>query len=321
MTPLNEIFAVTYGNKMDFNKLLRQPLGRGGINFVGRSSQNHGVSGSVAPVDAIRPYDAGLITVALGGSKLLSAFVQTGPFYTAQNVAVLSPREPMTFEQKLYMCLVIRHNRFRYSAFGREANRTLRDLLVPPLSAVPEWTAGLGQEQSTDILEAPQIDDGIPLDVPSWQPFMMGRLFDIRKGRRLTKADMVAGTTPFIGASDASNGLTARVGQAPIHDGGTISLSYNGSVAEAFYQSEPYWATDDVNVLYPQGFSLTAELGLFLCTIIRREKFRFNYGRKWHLERMREAVIRLPATKAGKPDWRFMEHYVRTLPYSSQLCS
>lgn len=321
MTPLNDIFEVTYGNKMDFNKLRRQPLGRGGVNFVGRSSQNHGVSGAVAPLDAIRPYDAGLITVALGGSKLLSAFVQTGPFYTAQNVAVLRPREPMTFEQKLYMCLVIRHNRFRYSAFGREANRTLRDLLVPPLSAVPEWTSGLGREQSTDILGAPQIDDdGIPLEVPSWQPFMMGQLFDIRKGRRLTKADMVAGITPFIGASDASNGLTARIGQAPIHDGGTISLSYNGSVAEAFYQSEPYWATDDVNVLYPRGFSLTAASGLFLCTVIRREKFRFNYGRKWHLERMREAVIRLPATKAVEPDWQFMEYYMRTLPYSSQLC-
>ncbi|GAA3672719.1 restriction endonuclease subunit S [Acetobacter lovaniensis] len=94
-----------------------------------------------------------------------------------------------------------------------------------------------------------------------------------------------------------------KTGQAPIHDGGTISLSYNGSVAEAFYQSEPYWATDDVNVLYPRGFSLTAASGLFLCTVIRREKFRFNYGRKWHLERMREAVIRLPATKALDADF------------------
>ncbi|MFT8933157.1 MAG: restriction endonuclease subunit S [Acetobacter syzygii] len=320
MTPLNEICEVTYGNKLDLNKLERRPLSLGGINFVGRSSQNHGVSGSVAPVEGIGPYEAGLITVALGGSKLLSAFVQEGPFYTAQNVAVLRPFEAMTFEQKVYLCLAIRQNRFRYSAFGREANRTLRTLLVPCVSTFPGWISDCRRERFSEALEAPQIADaGMAVDVTSWRPFMLGALFDIRKGKRLTKADMVAGSTPFIGASDAANGLTARVGQAPIHEGGTISLSYNGSVAEAFYQSEPYWATDDVNVLYPQGFSLTAASGLFVCTVIRREKFRFNYGRKWHLERMREAVIRLPVTSAGQPDWGFMERYMKTLAYSSQL--
>ncbi len=108
------------------------------------------------------------------------------------------------------------------------------------------------------------------------------------------------------------------IGQTPIHDGNTISVSYNGSVAEAFYQPTPFWATDDVNVLYP-NFDMTPAIALFLCTVIRQEKYRFNYGRKWHLERMEQSVIKLPTAQAGQPDWDFMGNYIKTLPFSSQL--
>jgi hypothetical protein len=73
-----------------------------------------------------------------------------------------------------------------------------------------------------------------------------------------------------------------------------------------------------VNVLYPT-FSLTPAIAMFIITVIRQEKFRFNYGRKWHLERMAETTIRLPASPDRKPDWEFMERYVKALPFSSQL--
>ena len=49
-----------------------------------------------------------------------------------------------------------------------------------------------------------------------------------------------------------------------------------------------------------------------MTTLIRLEKFRFNYGRKWGLERMKESVIKLP-TQNGKPDFEFMESYIKSL--------
>ncbi len=92
MKKLNELFEIRYGSKLDFNKMTPLMRSQGGINFVGRSSQNHGVSGTIAPLNDTVPYEAGLITVALGGTKLLSSFVQEHPFYTAQNVAVLKEK-------------------------------------------------------------------------------------------------------------------------------------------------------------------------------------------------------------------------------------
>lgn len=319
MKKLNEIFDVTYGNKFDLNKMNHLPLSAGGVNFVGRSSQNHGVSGTVVPMSDVPPYEAGLITVALGGTKLLSSFVQEQPFYTAQNVAVLDSKSAMSFAEKLFVCLCIRHNRFRYSAFGREANRTLRILLVPEPHEFPDWVRNQRPE-AVEAMAVPANESSIipSIDPTSWQPFELQQLFDIRKGKRLTKANMTSGDTPFIGSTDSNNGVTATIGQQPNHCSNTISVAYNGSVAEAFYQPVPFWATDDVNVLYPR-FKMTPSIALFLITLIKREKYRFNYGRKWHLERMNISSILLPVKSDNTPDWSFMEFYIQSLPYSSQI--
>lgn len=153
----------------------------------------------------------------------------------------------------------------------------------------------------------------------SWQTFRIGDLFEIKKGKRLTKANMINGTTPFIGAIDNNNGVTGFVSQPPLHPGGTITVNYNGAgVAEAFYQPVPYRCSDDVNVLYPK-FDLTPKSALFIATVIRLEKYRFSYGRKWHLERMLKSEVRLPATKSGTIDIKAMEAYVDTLPLSAEI--
>lgn len=72
-----------------------------------------------------------------------------------------------------------------------------------------------------------------------------------------------------------------------------------------------------MNVLYPK-FEMNVFIALFITTIIRNEKYRFNFGRKWHKERMEESVINLPSV--GKsPDFLFMENYVKSLPFSAKL--
>ena len=99
---------------------------------------------------------------------------------------------------------------------------------------------------------------------------------------------------------------------------GVITVNYNGSVAEAFYQPSPFLCSDDVNVLYPKS-PITPASALFVCTIIRQEKYRFSYGRKWHLDRMQKSMIRLPANPDNSPDWDFLHEYINALPFSSQI--
>lgn len=144
LVPLEEIFRISHGNKLDLNKMELAEEGNDAVNFVGRSGEANGIVASVIRIAEIEPYPAGAVTVALGGSALAS-FVQPLPFYTAQNIDVLVPKKPMSLDRKLYYCMCIEANRFRYSTFGREANRTLRTIAVPALKSLPKWVEGAAE--------------------------------------------------------------------------------------------------------------------------------------------------------------------------------
>jgi len=141
LVPLNSIFEIKHGSKLDLNKMSKCAPGEQSIAFIGRSGERNGFVGFVERLEMLEPYESGLITVALGGSAL-SSFVQPRPFYTAQNIDVLRPRSGMSLDTKLYYCLCIEANRFRYSTYGREANRTLRNIMVPSLRHIPSWVSG-----------------------------------------------------------------------------------------------------------------------------------------------------------------------------------
>jgi hypothetical protein len=313
LVQVSDIFTVEYGNSLELNKLTKKT---DGINFISRTAKNNGVSAKVERIKSIKPSSSGIITVSLGGS-VLETFLQTKPFYTGYHIFCLKDKVDLSIEEKLYYCSCISANRYRYN-YGRQANRTLKDLLIPDLSEIPEWINNVDLNQFDNANESFLSKPTPKINLLDWTPFRIDELFELKKGKRLTKANMTSGEVPFIGAIDKDNGYRQFIGQEPIHKGNTISVNYNGSVAEAFFQPKPFWASDDVNVLYPK-FTINQYIGLFIASLIKLEKYRFNYGRKWHLERMGSSVIYLPTKKDKKPDYKFMEIYIKTLDYSKQV--
>lgn len=315
-TTVSDVFSVRYGHSLELNRLSFSD-GDKGIAFVSRKMGDNGVSAFVVRIPGLQPASAGELTVALGGNGVLSTFLQDRPFYTGRDVAILHPKNSMPKTTLLYYCMCIKANRYRHS-YGRQANRSLRALVIPDPTDLPSWVpaANVDMFEGADAAIA---DTPVVLkSLSTWKAFKLQELFDIRKGKRLTKASMTSGVTPFIGSTDSHNGVTALVGQRPNHSGNTITVAYNGSVAETFYQPIPFWATDDVNVLYPK-FAMTPTIALFVITLIKCEKYRYNYGRKWHLERMAVSSILLPVKSDDTPDWGFMKRYIQSLPYSSQI--
>lgn len=149
-------------------------------------------------------------------------------------------------------------------------------------------------------------------DTSTWKTFRYDELFDIRKGDRIINRDMRPGTIPCIRAIDSNNGVSDYIDIKPNHSENTITVNYDGSIGEAFYQPIPYFALDTENILYPK-FKLNQFIAMFLITLIKKEKYRFNYGRKWGLDRMTGSIIKLPVTEYGKPDFDFMENYIKSL--------
>ncbi|WOC14321.1 restriction endonuclease subunit S [Gordonia sp. MP11Mi] len=319
MTRVEDVFVVEYGSKLDMNKMTKTERLKG-VAFVGRIgglNGKSGVSGFVEPIPGREPYPAGLLTVALGGSRLLSTYVQQLPFYTAQNVAVLTPRdESMPLNHRLYYAMCIKANAFRYSAFGREANRTLATVELP--DEVPEWVdkSEVPTVEGLAGTSGPELDLG---DEAEWSWFRYGTLFEVMKGRRVRKADRNPGGTRFIGASEKNNGITDMCDLEPRFQVHCLTVPYNGnSVGVAFYQDKPFFASDDVTVLRPRDEVSKWSL-LFVAAVIRFERYRYTYGYKWGKARMTESVLRLPSTPDGEPDWGFMEAYMRGLPFSASV--
>ena len=137
MVELQEIFNIKYGNSLDLNKLSQS---KSGINFVSRTAKNNGVSARVSRILSTETMPKGSITVSLGGS-VLEAFVQPSEYYTGYHIFCLTPKKEtnLTISQKLFYCACIRANKYKYS-YGRQANRTLKNLLVPALKELPSWT-------------------------------------------------------------------------------------------------------------------------------------------------------------------------------------
>ena len=307
---ISDLFILHQGNGFElYNMNLCE---NSGINFVSRTAHNNGVAACVERDADKAPFPSGYITVALGGS-VLSSFVQVKPFYTAFHIMVLEPRRKMTFSEKLFYCMCIQMNAYRYS-YGRQANKTLKDITVP--DDVPEWV------YQTNIvpITTKTVKSQNALNVDTWKEYKLGDLFDFSKGKRLTKSDMLPGNINYLGAISENNGVREKIETDFFWKPNCITVNYNGSVGEAFYQAAPFWASDDVNVLYAKKtWKMNKYNALFIVTVIKADKYRFSYGRKWTLEKMKNSIIKLPEDKAGKPDLEYMENYIKSLPYGDRI--
>ena len=125
---------------------------------------------------------------------------------------------------------------------------------------------------------------------------------------------MEPGDRPFIGASDANNGITAFVSNTNSSlDSNVLGVNYNGSVVENFYH--PYEAifSDDVKRLHLKKHPDNKYVLLFIKAAILKQKSKYEYGYKFNGDRMVRQHIMLPATKDGSPDFDYMECQMRAV--------
>ncbi len=178
-----------------------------------------------------------------------------------------------------------------------------------------------------------------------WKDFLFKDIFLIKKGFYNKKPPCsTTGTIPFIGASDSNNGFTgfttiesiansSKTGHGKnedfkkkIFEGNAICVTNNGSVGYAYYQQSKFTCTHDVNPLYLKNRKLNRHIALFLIRCIEQQRVCFTYARKWRPKRMVRSKILLPTNSKGKPDFEFMESYMKAKeqeilkPTINELC-
>ena len=319
MQKLNTIFNISYGTKLDKNKTIEcydKP-----VLFVSRTSKNHGIDLICNEQINLTPNNSETITVPLGGEGRLMANVQFAKYYNGQNVAILTPiNQNMTLNERIYYSLIIRKNQFKYSAFGREANSTIGDILVPSLNEIPQYVNcnyDINTESKTimsnDILNA------------NYENMYIRDLFDVLAGSSISEEfakKCNKGEISFVTASRFNNGVKAKIKlmgmEATIYPKCCLTLAKNGSVGVCFYHENRIATTSDVMVLKFKEKDLNKYEGLYFKVLIEKHIFRYNYGRKINKERFDNMYIQVPV-KNNSIDYEYINNFMKSIQFSDLI--
>lgn len=97
------------------------------IALISRKGFNNGFVNMVDRVSSVNPFQAGFLSLALGGAYLGACFVQPQKFYTGEHMVVLEPKFEMTFNQKLFISTIITKTaRLKYRAFVDEMDSHIK---------------------------------------------------------------------------------------------------------------------------------------------------------------------------------------------------
>ena len=129
--------------------------------------------------------------------------------------------------------------------------------------------------------------------------------FQINKGESGRNVDLQSGTLPLISTSERLNGISSFVEKESaiaIYPPGTITISSNGGAGCAFYHDYEFAANADVYVCYLRNKYKSKEVGMFICSSINNENWRFNYYRKFNKTQLRKLQISMPIDDSGIVD-------------------
>ena len=296
-----------------------QPLCPGETPIIAAGAYNQGIAG-MYEIDSA--YE-NRITISCNGAGCGSTFYHPYKFNVNGDAITLIEKDSMSDKAKGFIACILNGVFTRKYSYEEKCSpqKALDEIVRLPSTpnGDPDWDymesymANLETKvaDSLTLLQVAKDAEKKKVDTREWASFALGALFNIVKGKRLTKAEMKSGETPFIGSSALNNGCTAMIGNDKNqHPENTITVCYNGSVGETFYQDQPYIASDDVNVLYPK-FTMNRQIALFIVPLIKGVSSRYDYIDKWKKEAMEADKIYLPVDKNGDPDWDYMEEYMK----------
>lgn len=299
---VSDIFEVKYGVDLELNSL---DINQQGINFVSRTSKNNGVSAKVSSLPYIISNSSDTISVSCGGS-VMEAFLQCEPYYSGRDLFCLTAKINMPNNVKLFYCHCLRMNKFKYS-YGRQANETLRDLLIPVPEDIPSEILNFSIEQfQQEIISNAEVEglndqavtNGEITDLVSLDSIFelcngLASTSLLREDKRLS-CNWIPYVRPSYRQETSVDAYVNKnlIGSNYIFPEGTLYVSTNGqgSHTYSYVSIEEFVPNSDVTVLIPKR-DMTIREKLFYALCITKNRFKFSYGRKPKGNRLRTLLV------------------------------
>ena len=308
----------------------KKDLECGDIPRVTVSNFNNGITGYYADSDDknYRTYQ-NFISVSFLGT----VFYQPDKVSLDMKVHCL---KPLNYELNTYLAgyivSIIRKAISNFAYSDQLSSTVLAELefaLPTTPDGQPDWQymesymKAVMEESEKSLENLKRADDTKRLiDVSGWKRFHLydDDMFGIDMGTKMDKAKMkeVHPTINFIGRANANNGITTcvdRIDDIEPYPSGYMTLSLGGEyLGSCFIQPKPFYTSQNVIVLIPND-NMTDNIKRFIATMIFRES-RSKY--KAFVDELNRHIktdfsVPLPITSTGKPDWQYMEDYMRNI--------
>lgn len=338
---LTDIFIVRGGF---YNKKPEHEV-EGNIPFLASTETNNGVT-EYYSIDDIRKWDktgninntlsqkiykGNCIAVTVNGS-VCNAFYQAEDFTCSHDITALYPiGHTFTKSQALFICTVIMKEKYRWS-YGRkphDVKKFGKSIIKLPVTTSDNVDWGFMERYIKSLNYKPLTTQNShpqhPLNIDNWQEFRLDDLFsEIYKAEAHVKGDLEfvespgTNTIKFISRTEMNNGCDCYLpnnGISGIENGNAITIG--DTTATCFYQKDEFVCGDHIVVCRAKWLNLYT--GLFLVSLLKREKYKYNYGRAFKMDLISNTKVKLPTKSDGTPDFNYMEHYMKSLPYGDRI--
>lgn len=221
----------------------------------------------------------------------------------------------------MFIVTILDKERFKYS-YGRKYRAHLEDtkIKLPEKDGLPDWNF---MEKYIKSLKYEKITTDnkkthIPINTAEWKEYKIKDLFEV-SGTKTTKIDELEsygnGKYSYVTTQAVNNGVANKYNHYT-EKGGVLTID-SAVLGFCTYQEKEFSASDHVEKLTPK-FKMNKYIGLFFVTLFNNECYKYSYGRKANQIKIKNTILKLP-TKNNKPDWQYMEDFIKSLPYADRI--
>lgn len=326
--------------------------------YCSASAVNNGVG---KKIDIEPDFEGNKIVIGKVGCN---TFYQNKPFCATSDVNVLTPRFEMSELTALFIVSVINKSENYKWSYGRQCRVgdtkriniklpvSLNDDLEPEIDPSKTFSK-VGYIPDFKFMEqymltlrhkkiiTKNIKNENLLDIKNWKEFKLCNLFDkIYKSTAYVKSDLSffksfkPGRIGFISRTDLNNGCDGYVLLTEvdkIENGNAIII---GDTTSTIYYQEQDFVTGD-HIVVCRANWMNKYTALFVKALLEKERYKYNYGRAFKMDLIKNTIIKLPVLKNGEeyivdsdkkysiegyiPDWKWMENYMKSLPYGDRI--
>lgn len=292
--------------------------------YLSASNINNGIA---SYIDLSPDFEGNCIVTGKVGC---TAFYQPEPFCATSDVNVFKPKFKMSQLVGLFITSVINFSENYKWTYGRQCRVGNSKMIIVKLPAndrgEPDWQymEEYMRMLHSNPLKTSRTSSPMSLQTYKWKEYKFGDLISsITKATAHTKDDVeevpfYKDNIPYVSRTEKDNSVDMFVRAddfSGMEEGNAIIIG--DTTSTIFYQKDPFITGDHIIVIRADWLNIYT--GLFIVTILNQERYRYSYGRAYKKNLIRNTNIMLPSKSNNRPDWAWMEQYIKSLPMAEYL--